>query len=61
MLTARGYAHNAFRCGFYEAQDVLAGIDDVDLIALRPKPHYAIRQPLQKYLVWHDFTGVSCP
>jgi hypothetical protein len=57
MLTARGYAHNAFRCGFYEAQDVLAGVDDVDLIELRPKPHYAVRQPLQKYLVWHDVTG----
>jgi len=56
MLTARGYAHNAFRCGFYEAQDVLAGVDDVDLIVVQPKPHYAIRQPLQKYLVWHDFT-----
>ena len=57
MLTARGYAHNAFRCGFYEAQDVLQQVDDVELIALQPRSHYAIRQPLQKYLVWHDVTG----
>jgi hypothetical protein len=56
MLTARGFALNAFRCGFYEGQDVLSGVDDVDLIFLRPKPYYHIRQPLQKYLVWHDYS-----
>jgi hypothetical protein len=56
MLTARGFALNAFRCGFYEGQDVLSDVDDVDLISLRPKPYYPIRQPLQKFLVWHDYS-----
>jgi len=56
MLTARGFALNAFRCGGYESEDVLLNIDDVDLIHLRPKNYYNIRESLQKYLIWHDTT-----
>lgn len=34
MPTWRNFSRNAFRCGLYEAQDVLGEIDDVDLICL---------------------------
>jgi hypothetical protein len=57
ILTGRNYALNAFRCAFYEAQDVLCDVDDVDLICLQPKRAYAIRYPLQKHVIWRDFTG----
>ena len=57
MLTARGFALNAFRCGIYEGQDVLRDVDQVDLLYVKPKGAYHVRQPLQKYLIWHDITG----
>jgi len=34
MPTWRNFRKNAYRCGLYEAQDVVAEIDDVDLIPL---------------------------
>jgi hypothetical protein len=34
MPTWRNFKKNAYRCGLYEAQDVLVEIDDVDLIRL---------------------------
>jgi hypothetical protein len=34
MPTFRRFERKAFRCGIYEAQDVLTGIDNVDLICL---------------------------
>jgi hypothetical protein len=34
MPTWRNFSKNAYRCGLYEAQDVLVEIDDVDLIDL---------------------------
>ena len=57
MFTERGYAHNAFRCGFYEGQDVLSEVDDVDLIWLKPGKAYNLRERLQEKIVWHDFTN----
>jgi hypothetical protein len=56
MLTTRGFAHNAWRCGFYEAQDVLLEVDDVDLMYLKPGRAYKLREGFQSDLVWHDFT-----
>jgi RNA polymerase subunit RPABC4/transcription elongation factor Spt4 len=58
MLTARDVTHNAFRGGIYEAQDVLSDIDDVDLIYLKPRRGYQLRQYIQQRIVWHDFTRV---
>jgi hypothetical protein len=57
MLTTRGFALNAFRCGFYEGEDVLLAIDDVDLIVLEPKKAYELRQLVHERIIWHDFTG----
>jgi hypothetical protein len=34
MPTWRNFKKNAYRCGLYEAQDVLVEIDNVDLIYL---------------------------
>ena len=34
MPTWRNFSRRTWRCGFYEAQDVLVEIDDVDLICL---------------------------
>jgi len=56
MFTERGFAHNAFRCGFYEGQDVLSEVDDVDLICLEPVKGFRLRERLQGKLIWHDFT-----
>lgn len=56
MLTARGFVRNTFRCGFYEGQDVLLDIDDVDLIYVEPGKAYQTRINIQKNLIWHDFT-----
>ena len=34
MPTWRNLTRNVYRCGLYEAQDILCEIDDVDLICL---------------------------
>jgi hypothetical protein len=54
MPTWRHFRNNAYRCGFYEAEDVLSEIDDVDLIRLEPGwaegvSEYWLRRPL-----YHD-------
>ncbi len=54
MPTWRQFRRNAYRCGLYEAQDVLSEIDDVDLIRLEPAwaawlDEYWLRTPL-----YHD-------
>ena len=36
MPTARGFKKKAFYCAQYEAQDVILGVADVDLIQLEP-------------------------
>ena len=56
MLTTRNFALNAWRCGFYDGQDVLLEIDDVDLIPLMPGKAYRLREAFQRDLIWHDFT-----
>jgi len=54
MPTWRNFRKNAYRCGLYEAQDVLVEIDDVDLIPLEMTwgsrlNEYWLRTPL-----YHD-------
>ena len=57
MLTARGVANNAFRCAFYEAQDVLADVADVEFIYLKPKKAYKTRLSIQQSIISHDVSG----
>jgi hypothetical protein len=59
LLTERDFARDVFRAGSYEGQDVLAEIDDVDLISLQSRFSYSIRQRIHKKLIWHDFTGLA--
>ncbi len=57
MPTWRHFRKHAYRCGLYEAQDVLSEIDDVDLIHVEPTwaawlDEYWLRTPL-----YHDASG----
>jgi hypothetical protein len=57
MPTWRNFRKNAYRCGLYEAQDVLVEIDDVDLIPIERTwgawlDEYWLRTPL-----YHDVFG----
>jgi hypothetical protein len=56
MLTSRSILHNAFRCGFFDAEDVLCEIDNVELLELKPKKGCRTRQLIQKSLISKDFT-----
>jgi len=54
MPTARGFTKKAFRCGLYEAQDVLLEADNVDLICLEARPGFDLKAAWQKKLIYHD-------
>jgi hypothetical protein len=56
MATTRSLSTKAFRCGLYEAQDVLAETEAVDLIRLEPGKHFPFLERRQKRLIYHDFT-----
>jgi spore maturation protein CgeB len=56
MATWRGFSKAAFRCGLYEAQDVLMEIDDVDLISLEPGRMFRFKERWQRRLLWRDVT-----
>ncbi len=52
----RRFRKVVFQGAVHEAQDVLAEIDDVDLICPEPRPGFSFRDRMQKKLVWVDFT-----
>lgn len=54
MPTSRAVAKMPYHCGLYEAQDVLAEIDDVDLILFEPGPGFPLRERWHRRLVFHD-------
>jgi spore maturation protein CgeB len=54
MPTFSSFARNAFRAGSYEAQDVLVGCDDVELIPLARRRGLATRSKLLRDLVRYD-------
>jgi hypothetical protein len=54
MPTTRTFARRAFQCGLYEAQDVLCEADDVDLIPLRPRTGFQLKQHWQRRLLYRD-------
>ncbi len=56
MPTARGFKKKAFYCAQYEAQDILSGVDDVDLIPLEPGRGYKFKEAWQRKLLFRDFT-----
>jgi glycosyl transferase family 1 len=50
-------ARQVFRTGLYEAQDVLAECDDVDVIQLEPSKAFGLGQTALRRLVYHDLSG----
>jgi hypothetical protein len=56
MPTSRSFTRNAFRCGLYEAQDVLGQLDEVDLICVEPGRGFRFKESLLKRLLYHDIS-----
>lgn len=56
MPSGRNYRREAFNCGHYEAQDVLAEVDDVDLVCMEPGPGYEFKDLWQRKLLYRDIT-----
>src|ERR1700684_4256937 len=56
MPTGRNFPRRAFQCAFYEAQDVLSEIDDVDQIGLEPGKNFSVRESWHRRLLYHDFS-----
>ena len=56
MPTWRNFTRKAFRCGLYEAQDVLLEIDDVDLIPLERTWSARVPEPWLRNPLYHDVT-----
>src|SRR5205807_5840466 len=49
-----GFARHVFRTGGYEAQDVLAACDDVDVIQLEASRRLAFSERVLRRFVYHD-------
>ena len=56
IASGRNFKKKAWLCGHYEAQDVLAQVDDVDLICLRPGFGHQFRFRWQNRLMHHDLS-----
>lgn len=54
LPTTRNFARNAFRCGMYEAEDVLADCVDADLLHLEPGKQFQLRNKLLWRLLYKD-------
>jgi hypothetical protein len=57
MPTTRLFNRRAYQCSLHEAEDVLAEVDDVDLIRLEPLPGFRRRESLQRRFTFRDFSG----
>lgn len=57
MPTWRHFENRAFRCGLYEAQDVLSDIDDVDLIHLDMSWGARVPESWLRLPLFHDVSG----
>lgn len=55
----RGFEHSVFRGTGYEAQDVLASVDRVEILELMPRRFFPLRESLARTLAWHDPTGYA--
>lgn len=56
MPTWRNFTRKAFQCGLYEAQDVLAAADSVELLPVEARKHQESIEKLQRWLLYYDFT-----
>jgi hypothetical protein len=56
MPTFSAFSRSAFRARSYEGEDVLAEIDDVDLIQLKPSGNFAVKSRFVGGIVYRDLT-----
>jgi len=56
LPTFRKFARTPFRCSHYEAQDILAAVDDVDLICLEAEARLPNREKWLRKISFHDVT-----
>ena len=54
--TWRRFNNTASRSGLYEAQDVFASLDEVDILPLESEVAFEWKQRWQRRLIWRDFT-----
>jgi len=54
MPTARNFTRRAFQCAFYEAQDILREVENVDLLRLEPGWGFGFREGWHRRLLYHD-------
>lgn len=54
MPTGRRFTRRAFQCSLYEAQDVLADCDGVDLVQLEPGEGFRTKERLQRRFLYRD-------
>ena len=54
MPTWRQFSKHAFRSGMYEAQDVFANVDEVDLLHVESGPRWQLWEKLLRRLLWRD-------
>jgi len=54
MPTLRNLTKRAFRCGLYDAEDVLVEVDDVDLICLEPSWGSRFKESWLRRPLYHD-------
>ena len=52
MVSLRGANKHAAWCSNYEFEDVVCGVDDVDLFSLTPAAGHAMRQWFSRRLIW---------
>jgi hypothetical protein len=56
LPTCASFARKAHQGGFREAEEVLAAVDDVELIQLETTSRFELKERLQRRLLYHDVT-----
>lgn len=54
MPTWRRFAQKAYHCGWYEAEDVISGSDDIEFVPVEPGKRFHITELWHRRLVWRD-------
>jgi hypothetical protein len=52
MVSLRGSNSHAAWCSNYEFEDVISGIDDVDMFSLKPGPRFELRRRIARSMIW---------
>ncbi len=52
MVSLRGSNSHAAWCSNYEFEDVVCGIDDVDMISLKPGPRFELCRRMARSMIW---------